>query len=204
MHQEIACSSIRFHRERELRLAASVMTIGAFDSVHRGHQELIRQTVNAARSDKLPAVVYTFDTPPKVFFREAEPLTSLADKLARIAAFRPDHIVVARFDQDYACRTAGEFIAELGELNPRLILVGDDFRFGSCKTGNVAVLRRHFHTCTLPPVRCRDGVVVSSTRIRRLRSAGRLAAAAALEGWKDMLGLPVDTLVPVPVRSTRR
>jgi riboflavin kinase / FMN adenylyltransferase len=178
------------HREGELKLAASVVTIGAFDGVHRGHQELIRQTVATARRLGLPAVVYTFDTPPKVFFGQAEALVPLAEKLERIFAFRPDHLVVARFDDGYADRSAADFIAELGSLNPRLIVVGDDFRFGSCKTGNVVLLRKYFATRSLPPVRCSDGVVVSSSRIRSLRQSGLAAAAAALEGWKDALLVP--------------
>lgn len=177
--------TVPFHGERELNLAASIVTIGAFDGVHRGHQELIRQTVATARRLSLPAVVYTFDPPPKVFFGQAEALIPLTKKLERISAFRPDHLIVARLDRSYASRTAADFIAELGTLNPRRIFVGDDFRFGSCKTGNVALLRRHFATCSLPPVRCSDGLVVSSSRIRSLRRSGFAAAAAALEGWKD-------------------
>lgn len=183
-------SAVPFHRERELNLAASVVTIGAFDGVHRGHQELIRQTVKTARSLGVPAVVYTFDPPPKVFFGQAEALIPLTKKLERISAFRPDHLIVARFDDDYAGRTAADFFAELGTLNSRQIFVGDDFRFGSCKTGNVAQLRKHFETCSLPPVRCSDGVVVSSSRIRSLRRSGFAAAAAALEGWKDKFVAP--------------
>jgi riboflavin kinase/FMN adenylyltransferase len=180
-------SAVPFHRERELNLAASVVTIGAFDGVHRGHQELIRQTVKTARSLGVPAVVYTFDPPPKVFFGQAEALIPLTKKLERISAFRPDHLIVARFDDDYAGRTAADFFAELGTLNPRQIFVGDDFRFGSCKTGNVAQLRKHFETCSLPPVRCGNGV---SSRIRSLRRSGFAAAAAALEGWKDKFVAP--------------
>src|SRR5258705_12196132 len=142
--------AVPFHRERELNLAASVVTIGAFDGVRRGHQELIRQTVTTARRLGLPAVVYTFDTPPKVFFGQAEALIPLPEKLERIFAFRPDHIVIARFDEEYAACTAAHFIAELGDLNPRQILIGDDFRFGSCKGGHVALLRRYFDTRILP------------------------------------------------------
>jgi riboflavin kinase / FMN adenylyltransferase len=177
--------AVPLHRERELTLAASVVTIGAFDGVHRGHQELIRQTVTMARRLGVPAVVYTFDPPPKVFFRQAEALIPLAKKLERISALGPDHLIVAHFDDNYAGRPAVAFISELGALNPRQVFVGDDFRFGSCKAGNVALLQKHFETCSLPPVRCRDGVVVSSSRIRSLRRCGFAASAAALEGWKD-------------------
>jgi FAD synthase len=179
--------AVPYHRERELTLAASVVTIGAFDGVHRGHQELIRQTIATARRHRLPAVVYTFDMPPKVYFGQAEALISLAERLRRIAALKPDHIIVARFDRDYAHRTAMDFIAELRNLNPLQILVGDDFRFGSCKSGNTALLQRHFNTYNPPPVRCSNGEIVSSSRIRTLRRSGFAAAAAALEGWKEVV-----------------
>ncbi len=197
-------SAAPFYRERELNLAASVVTIGAFDGVHRGHQELIRQTVTTARRYGLPAVVYTFDTPPKVYFGQAETLIPLAKRLERISAFGPNHLIVARFDEGYASRTAGDFVAELKDLNPRQILIGEDFRFGSCKGGTVTLLQRYFNTRILPPVRCSDGMVVSSSRIRSLRRSGSAAAAAALEGWKDILAAPIaDTPSLVTFPSVR-
>ncbi len=127
-------------------------------------------------------MVYTFDTPPKVLFGQAEALITLTEKLDRISAFLPDHIVVARFDRNYAQRTAADFVAELEILNPQQIIVGEDFRFGSCKSGDAGLLRQHFDTLTVPPVRCRNGEIVSSSRIRCLRRSGFSAAAAALEG----------------------
>lgn len=180
------------HGDRELALTGSVVTVGAFDGVHRGHQALIGQTVRAASERRLPSVVYTFDTPPKVYFGGADALIPLCGKLRRIAAFRPDHIIVARFDEAYARRTAADFIDEIRAINPILILVGDDFRFGSCKSGSIALLREHFDIRTLPPVRCDAGEVISSSRIRDLRRCGRGAVAAALEGWKDRLNTPSD------------
>lgn len=183
--------AVPIHRESSLRLAASVVTIGTFDGVHRGHQKLIRETVDRARRLRLPSVVYTFDTPPKAFFGRAEALIPLSVKLDRICAFEPDHLVVARFDKDYAARPAAEFLAEIDDLKPRQVVIGSDFRFGSCKTGTVDLLRDHFDTVVIAPVRCDDGEVVSSSRIRSLRRSGRMAAAAALEGWK-LAAVPLD------------
>jgi riboflavin kinase/FMN adenylyltransferase len=185
-----ASSAVAFHRDGELALGASVVTIGAFDGVHRGHQELLGQTIAAARQRDLPAVVYTFDPPPKVYFGNAEALNSLAEKLARIATFAPDHIIVADFDRAYALRTAVDFINELQRLHPHEVIVGEDFRFGSCKCGNTLLLRQCFNTRMLPPVRCGDGEIVSSSRIRALRRSGLAAAAATLENWKDVLTAP--------------
>ena len=177
--RSIVCSPLSLH------LARSVVTIGAFDGVHRGHQALIRHAVRLARELDAPSVIYTFDPPPKVFFGKAAELTSLTEKLARISSLEPDYIVLAHFDHEYARRTAAEFIAELEGLNPELILLGGDFRFGSCKSGDVALLGRHFETCVVPTVFFGCGEVVSSSRIRSLRRSGQVLAAAALEGWTE-------------------
>ncbi|PAY06848.1 FAD synthetase [Bradyrhizobium sp. UFLA03-84] len=173
-----------------MALTASVVTIGAFDGVHRGHQELLRQTIAAAQRRGIPAVVYTFDPPPKVYFGQAEALISLDEKLERIATFAPDHVIIADFNQIYVSRTAADFLAELQVLHPREVIVGEDFRFGSCKGGTAKLLRRHFETRILPPVRCGNGEIVSSSRIRSLRRSGLAAAASALENWRDVLTAP--------------
>jgi len=194
MNKGLDSSAVDFHRAGGLDLDASVVTIGAFDGVHRGHQELLRQTIAAARLLGVPAVVYTFDPPPKVYFGRAEALNSLAEKLERIAAFGPDHVIVAEFNHVYARRTAADFVTELQRLHPRDIIVGEDFCFGSCKSGTAQLLGRYFNTRILPPVRCGNGEIVSSSRIRVLRRSGMAAAAAALENWKDALTAPSGNL----------
>ncbi len=191
MGQDDLCS--RIHQAAELSLPASVVTIGAFDGVHRGHQLLISTTTARARSLGVPAVVYTFDVAPKAYFGRAEPLVTLAEKLTRISSFGPDVIVVARFDESYAKRSAEDFLDELACLNPLSVVVGGDFAFGSCKTGDTTRLASRFHTIVVPPVRCAEGKVVSSTRIRELRRAGSARLAGALEGWMEAFN-PADVV----------
>ena len=145
--------------------------------------------VASARRQGLPAVIYTFDPPPKAFFGRARALISLEEKLGRLGALEPDYIVVAAFDDACRRRTAMEFIAELGMLNPRLIWVGDDFRFGAEQAGDVGLLTHYFAVRTLGPVQCKGGKAISSSRIRRLLDGGELSAAEALQGWQ---GLKLD------------
>jgi riboflavin kinase / FMN adenylyltransferase len=188
-------SAVAFHRDGELALPASVVTIGAFDGVHCGHQELLRQTIAAAQQRGLPAVIYTFDPPPKVYFGQAVALNSLAEKLERPATFVADHVIVADFDRAYALRTAADFISELQRLHSHEVIVGVDFRFGSCKSGTTLLLRQYFNARILQPVRCSNGEIVSSSRIRALRRSGLAAAAAALENWKYVLTAPPTKLL---------
>ena len=169
-------------RDDQLALPASIVTIGAFDGVHRGHQALISQAVAEARFLDLPSVVWTFDPPPKVFFGRAQQFAPVSEKPARIAQLGPDHIVLAHFCRSYAQRSPDAFLADLSRIGPRRIHVGSDFRFGANQSGDVSLLARHFDVVLAPPVLCEDGVTISSTRMRDLRKEGRLGDVAALQG----------------------
>ena len=167
--------------DRGVSLPASVVAIGAFDGVHQGHQSLIRAAITQARAGSVPAVVWTFDPPPKVLFGRARPLSTLDDKLARIAQLGPDMIVVASFTRSYAARYAADFMADLARINPACIHVGADFRFGAGQSGDTAQLAERFDVSIANPVRCTTGEVVSSTRIRALRQSGDHSRAAELQ-----------------------
>lgn len=172
-------AATRVVHDRQVSLPASILAIGAFDGVHRGHQALIRAAVAEARSRALPSVVWTFDPPPKVAFGRAVQLASLSQKLARIAALGPDWIVVASFTRHYAARSAADFLADLAAVAPRRIHVGADFRFGARQAGDVALLGQHYPVALARPVCCAKGETISSTRIRALNAAGRVADADA-------------------------
>ncbi|EPX76605.1 FAD synthetase family protein [Salipiger mucosus] len=167
--------------DRDLSLPASVVAIGAFDGVHQGHQQLISEAVRDARAEGVPAIVWTFDPPPKVFFGRAARLSTLDDKLARIARLGPDLIAVASFTASYCARSAGAFLGDLARIGPRRVHVGADFRFGAKQTGDVELLAARFETRLARPVVCAGGEPVSSTRIRALRRAGDIAGAAVLQ-----------------------
>lgn len=162
------------------RLDASAVSLGAFDGVHCGHQALISGTVARARTLGVPSVICTFDPPPKVFFGRARQLCPLAEKLARISALCPDHVVVFSFDERLRCMSPEAFMARLARMAPQEIRVGNDFRFGARQTGDVELLAQAFNVVIQPPVCCPEGDVVSSSRIRRLLEDGLESAADLL------------------------
>ena len=167
-----------------LRLDASVVTIGAFDGVHLGHQALLRRARERAWSLDVPLVIYTFDPPPKVFFGRAELLTPLEEKLRRLSLFAPDFVVVASFNATYARRKAIDFIRELFQLGAREVWTGQDFHFGHQREGNCALLERYFRVQSIDKVCCSQAQRISSTRIRQLISRQQWEEASRLMGWR--------------------
>ena len=171
------------HPAESLRLWDSVVTIGAFDGVHRGHQALIRRAVDLAARLGVPSVAYTFDPPPKAVFGDAPILTPLPEKTHRLEALGLDHAVIATFDAGYASRSAEDFLGELADLNPFEVWVGADFRFGRGQAGDVKMLAQRFAVRTLEPVLCPTGRAISSSRVRALLQRGALGEAQSLLGW---------------------
>ena len=171
----------------QLALSGSVVTIGSFDGVHKGHQALVNHVASRAHSIGVASVVYTFSTPPKAASGLVQQLTTLDEKLHRLSHFGVDFILVADFTSEYASRTEGHFIDELGKLSPQEIWVGRDFRFGKGRTGDIHALGRYFNVNVLGEVVCAKGDRISSTRLRNLLMQGRHVEAAELHGWDDNL-----------------
>ncbi|RST77380.1 FAD synthetase [Siminovitchia acidinfaciens] len=174
---------MRVHQTESLTLAGSVAAIGAFDGVHRGHQTVIREMVRKSRSEGVPSVVYTFNPPPRAYFQGAQTLTNPDEKVQLLKDLGVDYVVMAKFDEAYLQRTPNNFIKELSMINPKSVIVGDDFRFGNKRAGDVALLRRHFPVRLMNPVCCAEGERISSTRIRELILQGKQEQALPLLGW---------------------
>ena len=127
-----------------LTLSGSVIAIGAFDGVHKGHQAVIKQAVEKSRVYQVPSVVYTFDPPPRNFFKGVQILTPIQEKVSRIAKLGVDYVIVASFDEWYATRPPEDFICELSKLNPVEISVGSDFHFGKNRAWGCESFRKVF------------------------------------------------------------
>lgn len=170
------------HPSQTLSLPASVVAIGAFDGVHKGHQALVWGAAETAAKLGVPSVAYTFDPPPKAYFQGAAVLTLLPEKLKKLEALGVEHVVVARFDRVWAARSAQQFIEELEALGPLEVWVGKDFRFGRGRAGDVEILSKRFNVRVPEPVRCRKGEVISSSRVRTLLARGATREAQLLLG----------------------
>ena len=124
---------------------SSVLTIGNFDGVHRGHQALLRLLVREARERAMPATVLTFEPHPREFFApESAPprLSRLREKLELMAEAGVDRVYVLRFNQELASLEAEEFVERIlvKSLGTRHLLIGDDFCFGRGRRGNFKLL----------------------------------------------------------------
>jgi riboflavin kinase/FMN adenylyltransferase len=168
-----------------------VLTIGNFDGVHLGHQEMLRRVVERARALDAPSVVLTFDPhPTRVLHPQRAPklIQTLRQREEAIAALGVDALVVVPFTREFAAMPAEEFVSDLlGRcLGVREVRVGSAFAFGCGKRGNVALLTRLGQEAGIR-VEALDVVVdgdepVSSTRVRTLLEEGDVSGARRLLG----------------------
>ena len=167
------------------------VTIGNFDGVHLGHQAMLaRLTARAASVGALPAVLTFEPHPREIFAPAAAPtrLTSLREKLEILRGLGVAHVHVCRFSKAFAALSAEDFVQRIlvEGLRARYVLVGDDFRFGAKRAGDLALLQRMgarhgFEAEALHTVEA-AGQRASSTAVREALAAGDMATAAQLLG----------------------
>jgi riboflavin kinase/FMN adenylyltransferase len=176
----------------------AVITIGAYDGVHLGHQAVIAQVRQRAAELGARSAVVTFDRHPASVVRpESAPmlLTGAEQKVEMLAATGVDAVVVVPFDKAQAGESPESFVNRVlvGCLNTQVIVVGEDFHFGRGRDGNVDLLRKlgveaDFDVEPLELLARGDGVdePVSSTAIRRALAGGDVSRA------NEMLGRPYE------------
>jgi len=167
------------------------VTIGNFDGLHRGHQAMLARLKEEAGKLGLPSCVLTFEPHPREFFSPANAparLSSLREKSELIRDVGIDRLHVCRFNQRFSSLSPEQFMQQVltETLQARWVLVGDDFRFGAKRAGDIALLKQAgkehgFEAEFLPTVHVNGGRS-SSTAVREALAAGDMEGAAALLG----------------------
>jgi len=183
-----------FRHTRDLPAAVrgSVVVIGNFDGVHRGHQLLLADARHQAEALGTSLAVLTFEPHPRSVFLPDQPpfrLTSLRAKAHALQDAGVDNLFVLHFDRAFSLKTAEAFVLDIlvADLAARHVVVGWDFCFGHKRAGNVALLKsmgaQHgFGVTAVEPVMTGEGEVYSSSIIRAHLREGRPGKAAELLG----------------------
>ena len=161
------------------------LTIGVFDGVHRGHQEILRSLVSQAHQSGEPALVLTFDPHPAVVLggkTDFRCLTTPDERAELLESFNVDAVITQTFSREFANQTAEQFMHQVVQsVGLRCLFIGYDTALGRGREGNAARLTEigkqlGYTVQTVPPLRDKKGII-SSTRIRQSIAAGQLSAA---------------------------
>jgi len=182
------------------------VTIGNFDGVHLGHQAMIQTLKDIAVARGLKTLVMIFEPQPQEFFRGEEAparITSWREKVEVLRSLGVDYVLLVRFDNAFRSLTAQAFADLLkNRLNAKELVIGDDFRFGCDRAGDVTFLKDFGFPVAVLPTILVDGERVSSTRIRECLAQGDFVQAARLLGrpyritgrvqYGDQIGRTID------------
>ncbi|WP_374080452.1 bifunctional riboflavin kinase/FAD synthetase [Bdellovibrio bacteriovorus] len=172
-------------------LESSVVTIGNFDGVHLGHQQLIENVVREAQYYGVPSVVYTFHPHPvKVLHPERATyrLFDLKDQQEQFQERGIEYVIIEEFTKEFSQVSPQDFLDRyiVSRLHPKTLVVGHDFSFGADRAGNIPFLEKYcaekgIRLIIIPPFQY-QGAVVSSTRIREALKNGEVEKAHELLG----------------------
>jgi riboflavin kinase/FMN adenylyltransferase len=172
-------------------LGSTAVTIGKFDGIHRGHLALISALKGAAEEHNLKSVLVTFDRHPDALLNPSNlkwPLIGPHQKAALVAEAGLDALLTLTFDEVLAQQSAQDFVQEtlVDGLHAKLVIVGEDFRFGAGGAGDVSLLQDlgqqfGFEVRVIPSA-TEAGVKVSTSAIRELLDLGNVSQAAQFLG----------------------
>ncbi|HSL29423.1 MAG TPA: bifunctional riboflavin kinase/FAD synthetase [Anaerolineales bacterium] len=183
---------------QEVNVQNSWLTVGVFDGVHRGHQELIKKVTVGAHAHEAPAVVLTFDPHPASVLtgREIKCLTLPDERAALLGQLGVDVVITEPFTRELSAVTAYDFMRRLRDrLGLQQLVIGYDFALGKGREGNAARLTEIGaelgYSVEVVPALSDESGVISSSAIRKLIEVGNVTEAAHLLGRAYRLHGPV-------------
>ena len=174
----------------------SVVTIGTFDGVHRGHQKIIKRLVTIADTEQLQALVLTFFPHPRMVVQKDSSIkliNTIDEKANLIQDLGVDHLVVKAFTKEFSRLTALEYVRDVlvNTLHVKHIIVGYDHHFGRNRTANIKDLKEYgaFYGFKVTEIDAQEvgDVAVSSTKIRTALKEGAIKEANQFLGYPFML-----------------
>ncbi|MEE1315056.1 MAG: hypothetical protein UHS49_04750 [Faecalimonas sp.] len=174
-----------YHNERQ-----TAITLGKFDGLHRGHELLVERVIAFKKQEAVDAVVFAFDMQPlyEKLGQEYRPLLSGEEKAARLQG-RIDYFVECPFTEEISSMEAEDFIRRVlvERFHVKYIVVGNDFRFGHKRHGDVQMLQEYaerfdYQLEVLEKI-CYGGREISSTYIKEERDKGNAALVDELLGY---------------------
>lgn len=178
---------------RSLQLIRPAVSIGIFDGVHRGHQNLLARVKDLAARSHSQTLVVTFWPHPRIVLGKAGPdfklLTSLEEKTEMLIGLGIDHLLIVPFTAEFAGQSADQFLDDFLNryIKPGVIVVGDDLRFGSGGSGNLDLLVSSGKVNGFEVIRLEthtdNEARISSTLIRTCLQSGDLQSANNLLGY---------------------
>ena len=188
--------AIFFQNEPLPQFQNAVITIGTFDGVHLGHQQILQHVVDRTKAVNGESVVITFEPHPRRLLFPDKPLkllTSLSVKLDLLQQSGIKHVVIVPFTRDFSELTAKEYIEEflVNKFKPHSIVIGYDHHFGHDRSGNIDLLKtlqqqNHYRLEEIP-VHLIQEASVSSTKIRMALMLGKIEEANEMLGRKFSL-----------------
>ena len=170
----------------------AVLTIGSFDGVHRGHQQILDHVKQLARQHDGESIVVTFPPPPRLIIYPKDDslrlITSIDEKVQLLRHYGIDNVVIVPFTVEFSQQSADEYIKKflVDKFHPKHIVIGYDHRFGLNRQGDINYLKWHGEACGYEVVEIGqhevEDIAVSSTKIRRALEAGEMDSAAQLMG----------------------
>ena len=164
----------------------SIILIGNFDGVHLGHQKLFDSAKKHKKKENLKIGVVTFDPIPKMFFNKKLKnyrISNLNQKLSIFKKLKVDFVINKKFDKKFSKIKCNKFISEIiyKKLNPKIIFVSNNFRFGNKREGDVKLLKllekKYNYKIINPPTLKKKNKTISSSLIRKLLADGKLNLA---------------------------
>ena len=171
----------------------AVVTIGTFDGVHRGHQEILRNMVNRAKEIGGESVVVTFYPHPRQVLSHDSGIRFIStqeEKIAHLEALGIDNLIIIKFTKEFAAIPSEDFIKDylVKNIQPAVLIIGYDHHFGKGRTGDFGMLyelgsQYHFKVEKIQEQDV-DNVAVSSTKIRHYLENGDIKHANMLLGYE--------------------